>query len=254
MTEDDLYRRQWGEDESRAFLEWADVVVPARAEQIQILRQLIPADRSEAFAVAELGAGDGSLASGILEHFPRCSYWALKRSPAMRERLTAILAPFRDRVEVRAFDLVEPTWRTALPAALRCVLASLVVHHLSGPDKRTLFHDIASALDRGGGLLLADLVEPTTPWERELFARQWDEAVRSQSLAHTGTLGAYETFRRQRWNYYTDPTPDPYDVPSTLAEQLQWLTEAGFESVACFWMHAGHAIFGGYRSADPPLV
>ncbi len=67
MTEDNLHHRQWDEDESRAFLEWADVVVPARAEQIQILRQLIPAHRSEAFAVAELGAGDGRLASAILE-------------------------------------------------------------------------------------------------------------------------------------------------------------------------------------------
>ena len=37
---------------------------------------------------------------------------------------------YRERVEVRAFDLADRTWRAALPSPLRGVLASLVVHHL----------------------------------------------------------------------------------------------------------------------------
>jgi hypothetical protein len=46
-------------------------------------------------------------------------------------------------------------------------------------------------------------------------------------------------------------------MPSPLSEQLVWLREAGFASVDCFWLRAGHAVYGGYRAAEraatPPL-
>ena len=35
------------------------------------------------------------------------------------------------------------------------------------------------------------------------------------------------------------------DIPNDI--QLRWLEEAGFSSVDCFWMRAGHAVYGGYR-------
>src|SRR2546427_615276 len=99
---------------------------------------------------------------------------------------------------------------------------------------------------RAGVLLLADVMEPTGPAAREAFALQWDDAARAQSLAITGGLTAFERFTRDGWNFYRG-TPDPYDQPSRLDEQLRWLRAAGFATVDCFWMRAGHAIFGGWR-------
>jgi hypothetical protein len=40
------------------------------------------------------------------------------------------------------------------------------------------------------------------------------------------------------------------DKPSPLADQLVWLKEAPFAVTDCFWMRAGHAIFGAYKSAQ----
>ncbi len=54
---------------------------------------------------------------------------------------------------------------------------------------------------------------------------------------------------KEEWNYYR--FPDPSDRPSPLIDQLVWLKEAGFEVVDCFWVQAGHAIFGGYKSPPP---
>jgi hypothetical protein len=31
---------------------------------------------------------------------------------------------------------------------------------------------------------------------------------------------------------------------------LTWLSEAGFAVVDCFWLQAGHAIYGGYKAPD----
>jgi SAM-dependent methyltransferase len=240
--------RGWTEADSRAFVDDGAVFVPAREEQIATLCGLIPARADEAFTAAELGAGAGLLGRAVLEAFPRCRYVALDGSPAMRAQLTTALAAYGDRVDVRPFDLASRDWRAALPAPLRCVLASLVVHHLPGPGKRRLFADLRRRLEPGGALLLADIVEPASPAGREAFARQWDDAARAQSQALTGGLDALRRFEAGGWNFYRG-TPEPCDQPSRLDEQLAWLRAAGFATVECVWLRAGHAIFGGWRAA-----
>ena len=236
----------WTEADSEAFVDRGDIFVPSREEQIDTICSLIPAETEEQFTVVEFGAGDGSLAVAVLQKFPRCQYIALDGSEVMRNKLRGVLVPFQDRVEVNHFELEDEQWRGALPKQLRCVLTSLVVHHLEGEGKQKLFSDMAARLEEGGAFILGDLVEPATPRIGAFFAKQWYDAVRFQSMEITGNLRAYEFFRDDEWNYYDDDEPGPYEKPSRLVEQLRWLGEAGFRHVDCFWMRAGHAIFGGY--------
>jgi tRNA (cmo5U34)-methyltransferase len=258
LSETDNTINHLNEKNSAHFLELGELFVPGRAEQLATLVGLLPAFPDESFTVVELGAGAGHLALEVLEKFPRCHYLALDGSETMRDHLARKLASFRDRVEIAPFELAEQAWRQALPSPLRCVLSSLCVHHLTGPQKRQLFVDMAERLEPGGAILLADLVEPATRRIADLFARQYDEMVREQSLAQRGDLSGYEQFREMQWNYfmhdYGSANPDPIDHPSRLSEQLRWLGQAGFSSVDCFWMRAGHAIYGGYNSAStgPP--
>jgi tRNA (cmo5U34)-methyltransferase len=239
--------RGWTEADSQTFVDDGAVFVPSRDEQMATLCALVPGRPDEAFAVAELGAGAGVLARAVLDTFPRCRYLALDGSATMRAELARTLAPYGDRVVVRPFDLGARDWRVGLPAPLRCVLASLVVHHLPATGKRRLFVDLARRLEPGGALLLADVVEPVSAAVREAFARQWDDAARTQSVALTGGLAAFERFQAGGWNFYRG-APEPYDQPSRADEQLRWLRAAGFATVDCVWMRAGHAIFGGWRA------
>jgi hypothetical protein len=236
----------WTEDNSASFIDVADVYVPERQEQMRTLVELIPAGADEEFTVAELGAGGGALARAILDAYPRCRYLALDGSAVMRAELARTLAPYGERVEVRDFDLAAPDWRAALPSPLRAVVSSLVVHHLDGDGKRALYADLAARLEPGGALLLADVVTPGAARAGAVFARQWDDAARAQSLAQAGDLSLFARFQADEWNLYTFPD-DVTDHPSALFEQLQWLRTAGFAQVDAFWMRAGHAIFGGYR-------
>ena len=246
-TDSQTTQQGWTEASSTRFIDMADVYVPARGEQIATLVGLIPAQPDEAFTVAELGAGAGALAHAVLAAFPRCQYVALDGSSVMRDQLRQKLAAFADRIAVRDFALAETAWRATLPTPLRCVLTSLAVHHLSGEDKRQLYTDLAERIELGGALLLADLVEPATPRVAALFARQWDDAARAQSLAQLGDLRGFERFQADTWNFFTPEGADPMDMPSRLADQLLWLRAAGFQEVDCFWMYAGHAIYGGYK-------
>ena len=236
----------WTEADSQAFMDRGDIVVPYRNVQIDTICSLIPARADETFSVLELAAGDGSLAEAVLNRFPKCRYWALDGSSAMRRKLQGALSPYSNRLEIRQFELEERRWLNDIPRRLRCVLASLIVHHADAEGKRRLFADLVARLEPGGAVVLADIVAPATPRVAELFARQWDASARTQSLQVTGNLEAYEFFRDDGWNYYDDEEPDPSDQPSRLVDQIDWLRDAGLKDVDVFWMHAGHAVFGGY--------
>jgi tRNA (cmo5U34)-methyltransferase len=174
---------------------------------------------------------------------------ALDGSKAMREQARERLKPFESRVSVNHFDLAASDWLAHVEGA-DCVLSSLCLHHLNGPQRQALFVALGKRLSVRGALLIADLVEPQRPEARQLFAATYDTAAKAQSLAETGSIDLFDLFVETEWNYYY--FDDPADTPSPLFDQLLWLKEAGFATVDCFWLRAGHAIYGGYKGRSGP--
>ncbi|MCZ7571636.1 MAG: class I SAM-dependent methyltransferase [Ardenticatenaceae bacterium] len=238
-------RARWTEEESAFYREIAGVAVPARAEQIATLLTLLPFGRDESFRTVDVGSGEGALASALLDCFPNAAAVALDGSATMRAEAARRLSPFGSRASVAPFDLTSSEWLAYVRSA-DCVLSSLVLHHLSGRDKQALFAAIGDRLSHRGVFLIADLVEPRRPEARALFAATWDRLAAAQSRAQTGSDALFERFTAAQWNYYR--FPDPFDRPSPLFDQLTWLRSADFEVVDCFWLQAGHAIYGGYKT------
>jgi tRNA (cmo5U34)-methyltransferase len=79
------------------------------------------------------------------------------------------------------------------PIRFRLVVSALAVHHLAPVEKRELFARVAAALQPGGRFVLADVVVPEDPAD------------------------------------IVTPIEAGYDFPDSLADQLEWLREAGFE-------------------------
>ena len=239
----------WDEEASETFLDLGEIFVPRRGEQTEALLGLIPARTDEAFTIVELASGGGVLAEAILKRFPACRYIALDGSETMRTQMKTRLAAYADRLTILPFLLEESAWRDALPTPLRCVVSSLCVHHLDDEQKQVLFRDMFARLESGGALLLADVIRPTTAQVAALYAQQYDEIVREQSMRVRGDLSGFEQFQELQWNYflydYSDATST--DKPSVLSAQLRWLHEIGYKDVDCFWLNAGHAVYGGYR-------
>ncbi len=238
-------QNKWTEEDSKVYQAIAAVAVPAREEQVATLLTLLPFSPQDSFCVVELGCGEGFLAYALMNCFPRAEVIALDGSSEMRVQAAKRLKDFGSRVRIERFDLHTTDWLPYLQGA-DCVISSLVIHHLDGADKQRLFATICDQLSPRGMLLIADLIEPQQPEARELFAATWDRAVKAQAIVKTGSTEAFERFVEADWNYFR--FPDPSDKPSPLFEQLIWLKAAGFAVVDCFWLQAGHAIYGGYKT------
>lgn len=249
MQEKDTAGRSpgWSEGDSRQFADYGDYFVPERAAQIETICGLIPAlPGPDGGHVVELCCGEGRLSAALLARYPEITMHAYDGSPAMLEKTARRLDKFAGRFTTREIDIAAADWRR-FSWPVRAFVSSLAVHHLDGPGKQKLFSDLAAALAPGGAVVIADLIEPETVLGREVAARSWDDAVRARSLELDGDMKAFEFFRDDAWNYYSDPSPDPIDQPSALLEQLKWLEAAGLADVDVHWLKAGHAIFSGVK-------
>jgi trans-aconitate methyltransferase len=244
-------KMEWSAENSAVYRQLASVAVPAREEQVATLLSLLPFGRAEAFHVIELASGEGMLSQAILEAFPAATVLALDGEESMRQATAARLRPYGERARVAAFDIASILWYSELSSG-DVVVSSLCVHHLTGHGKRDLFTVVHDCISARGCLLIADLVLPQREEARALFAAAWDRSAEERSRAQTGDTALFDLFVRECWNYYR--YPDPFDQPSSLFDQLRWLDEAGFAAVDCFWMQAGHAIYGGYREQAGAMV
>lgn len=242
----------WSESDSQLYREIADVAVPRRPELIATLVAAAPFAADEPIKILELGSGDGRLAEALLTVFSRATLTALDGSESMRRETTSRLAVFGERARVAAFDLTALDWWDRM-FGVDLIVSSLCLHHLNDAKKQYLYKAAAERLSVRGALLIADLIEPQHPGLRRLAADQWDAVAREQA----DRLGSPELFHRfvgAQWNHFR--FPDAEDQPSALFHQLVWLRHAGFSSVDCCWLNAGHAIFGGFKQAAasaPPL-
>ena len=99
----------------------------------------------------------------------------------------------------------------------------------------------------------------------ELDGDDWTEhlpsplrcAISSMALHHLEAHCKRHLFRRLAdpferavaggWHPTWDTEAEAGEMPYRVFDQLKWLEEAGFSVVDCFWMRAGHAIYGGYN-------
>lgn len=235
----------WSEADSATFLALAPVAVPRRSEMIAAVVSAAPFDPDRPITIIDLGAGDGVLSAALLARFPAATLTALDGSESMRAAASARLASFGDRARVAAFDLAALAWWDRMFGA-HLVVSSLCLHHLNDAKKQYLYKAAADRIAAGGALLVADLVDPQHAAARALAADRWDALARAQADA-LGAPELAERFAHERWNWFR--YPDSADQPSALLHHLVWLRHAGFASVDCLWLDAGHAVFGGFTPA-----
>jgi tRNA (cmo5U34)-methyltransferase len=224
---------EWIEEDSSTYRQIAEIAVPRRREMMATLVSVVPFAPDNTFRIVEIGAGDGR----------RATLLALDGSESMRKATAARTARFSGRVAVRPFELAALDWWDMMHGA-DLVVSSLCLHHLTDAKKQYLYKAVAQRLAGCGALLVADLIEPLHPSARRLAAESWDASARAQADA-AGAPEQFASFVADRWNHYR--FGDAMDRPSALFHHLVWLKHAGFAAVDCFWLCAGHAVYGGFK-------
>jgi len=239
---------RWTESESATYRDLSRYAVPQRERQTALIVDRVGATAATG-DVLEICCGEGLLTAALLEHLPAGRVLAYDGSDSMlaatRERAARSIAG-ADRLVTRKIDIADRDWRR-FEAPLRAAVSSLAVHHLDGPGKRALFADLHAALAPGGVFVLADVIQPTSAAGSAIAADLWDQEVKGRALSLDGDLGGFEAFRRADWNHFRHETLDPIDKPSTVAEHLDWLRDAGFAEVDLHWMTAGQMILSAVR-------
>ncbi len=112
------------------------------------------------------------------------------------------------RVELRVGRLQD-----ALPSGpFEVVVSALAVHHLESAAKAELFGRVHALLSAGGRFVLGDVVVP-------------DKAADAVT-----------------------PVDAEYDLPDTIADQVRWMEDAGFEA-SVIWQSGDLAVLVGDRPA-----
>ncbi len=235
----------WDEETSRVFVEYGQYFVPHRLMQFKIIAALL-GGLEEDCRMIDLCCGDGTLAGMLLDSKKEAIVYGLDGSVEMLRRATGRLSRFGSRFVPKMIELSSQAWRSSAEP-VDALVSSMAVHHLDGPQKQALFADIHRMLKANGRIVIADITAPASEPGRLIASDMWDETVKDRSIEVDGNTGAYDFFRREKWNIFRYPDPEDIDKPSPLYDQLRWLDEAGFVEIEVHWMLAGHAVFSARK-------
>ena len=194
--------------------------------------RVIPFARGQAISVLDLGAGTGLLGAMVAQAFPGASLDLTDISEAM---LTLAQERFADNPKVRC--LVQEHSLLAAIDEYDLVVSALSIHHLTDDDKQSLFSKIHRALKPGGIFVNIDQARAPSVAAEEAYERFWREDARAAGVSEAALAQAMERMRE--------------DNNALLADQLLWLTQAGFSQVDCWYKRFRFVVYGGEKMAIP---
>jgi tRNA (cmo5U34)-methyltransferase len=192
-----------------AFYRWALDLIPARAK-----------------VICELGAGSGLMTRLLRDRFPTAHLHVIDFS-----------APMLDLAKNRLGNDPGITWHQSdygaspLPQNLCAIVSSLSIHHLDDVDKRIVFQKAYASLKPNGVFVNADQVAGPTPALEDRYKALWLQQVRAAGATEPQIEASL--YRQQE------------DRCASVADQLQWLREAGFPDADCWYKNNRFAVLAG---------
>lgn len=191
---------------------------PRYREMLWALLDYLPADH-QPHSILELGTGTGNLTVLLAERFPDAKITAVDVSAESlntcqtrldQQRVTWQQEDFRNLdYAAESFDLVA---------------SSISVHHLTATEKQQLFRRIHDWLTPGGTVAYCDQHAGAT---EELYQRH---------ISNWKQLTMRAGSSDEEWEMWMEHQRQ-HDHHDCLADQMNWLGEAGFHTVDCSWRY-----------------
>jgi tRNA (cmo5U34)-methyltransferase len=211
--------------------DWMKKALPNYDDLFGTARKLISFAPSRPIDVLDLGAGTGLFSKHVLEKYPQARFVLFDAADKMLEAA-------RERFHgcARQFEYVVGDYRTLnVTREFDLVISSLSIHHLTDDEKRALFRSIHGILRTPGLFLNIDQIRGETDYLRDMYWNFWLGQVRR---LESSEQRIQESMQRRV----------TYDRDASLADQLQWLREAGFVNVDCVYKHHFVGVFHAMKA------
>jgi ubiquinone/menaquinone biosynthesis C-methylase UbiE len=179
--------------------------------------------------VLDLGAGTGLFAAMVLTALPQASITLTDISDEMltqaRNRFGGDGSVHYERMDLAA-DEIHGMWDL--------IISALAIHHLSDEEKRGVFSRVYRQLAPGGLFINAEQVLGPTPAQEQQYRTLWERQIRANGVDNAGVQRANERMA--------------FDRCSTVADQLQWMSQAGFGRVDCTFKAWRFAVMAGWKA------
>jgi tRNA (cmo5U34)-methyltransferase len=237
----------WGNrDKAAYFLENAEVIVPRRREQLAVLLDLFPWPADADLSIVDLGSGFGALTEQILARHPRSTVTCVDGSTEMMALARDRLAPHASRVSFYLADLADPSWCKEIEGRRNAIVSGLAIHHLSDERKRGLYREAFGLLQSGGVFLNNDICA-TPPAMKDCFEELNLKVIQDQERSKRGVARPLAEIRSEMHEQLRLAGEQHHSHIAPLRSQLEWLADAGFKSVDCYWKYLDISIFGGVK-------
>lgn len=189
---------------------------------------LIPLRPHANFRVLDLGAGTGLLSFLVARKFPLARITLLDISQEMLDKARERFAGIEERLEFAAGDYAD-----GFTGQFDVVISALSIHHLTDPQKIRLFKNIYEALPDGGIFINADQILGPTPHIEQVYQDTWLRQIQNLGVSDADLNAALERMKA--------------DKMAPLESQLDWLQQAGFNPVHCWYQNHRFAVFSGQK-------
>jgi tRNA (cmo5U34)-methyltransferase len=240
-TANEVWKNDWV---VRRFLEGVRGGVPYANDQLEVMLRLLAATQQPIERFLDLGSGSGLLAITILTRYPNAHATLVDFSEPMMDAARDLLGEDATLPSFVLADLADPAWVGAVAndGPYDAIVSGFAIHHLPDERKQALYRELLPMLKPGAFFIDVEHVASATPWIEQV----WDEAM-IDSLAEYHERQRTGETRGMIAQQYENREDKAANKLALVEAQLNWLREAGYADVDCFFKYFELAVFGGRR-------
>lgn len=229
---------------AQAFLKGVRGAIPLAGEQIEVMLRLINARQERVESFADLGCGDGMLASAILAQYPHARGTLVDFSPVMIQEARSQFEFHKLEVNFVTADLGAADWVSTIVdmAPFDVIVSGFAIHHQPDQRKRELYGEIFDLLRPGGIFVHIEHVASTSKWLETVFDNFFVDSL----FAYHEEMKSGKSREQVADEYYYRPDKAA-NILSPVDVQCDWLRTSGFKDVDCYLKIFELAVFGGRR-------
>jgi tRNA (cmo5U34)-methyltransferase len=174
--------------------------------------------------VLDIGGGTGLCSQFLLQKFPKAKITLIDLSESM-------LAVARERFRnYNDFQFIVDDYTTHhFSERFDIIISALSIHHLTAIEKEKLYAKCYNMLNDKGIFLNVDQALSPSQKIDTVFSNLMREFIEQSGLSKEEIAKAYERMS--------------FDKPSSLADQILWLNNAGFAHVDCLYKYYHFCVF-----------